>query len=478
MTITDESFFRENIANINKKINLILFLADLVPFSFVILTYIGIWYVPTGYAAIIFVYDTFFSLVCFILNRSTKKSVQIVSTYLGLIGVSIFVFLLGMKGIIVITISYAFASFLSCLYYNRRLTFIITSVNFVLAILAYWLRSSSVTLVVSGIKTPLRWFIENVPGVVIEFIFVFIVADSLARRTSKTLRRLMSMNEDITGAYKRLNDKNVEQFTITKELQEKNDFITKLNSELNNSNTALQTNQKKIIEFVAKCLGSHDLFTGNHIIHTGKYVNEICKELKKSGNYAEFLDDETIDRFTLAALLHDIGKIHIPEGVLNKVGKFTPQEFELMKGHPMEGRKLLEYLPPIEEGKFNLTAKEMALYHHEKWDGTGYPYGLSGDTIPLSARIMAAADVLDALISQRLYKEPMSIDEAMDVFEKAKGIQFDPVIAEAVIRLKPLIALMDCDFKANEASQNAEELDWWKQYHANFDKGSINIAEK
>lgn len=467
MTITDDSFFQENIVKINKRINLVLFCAELVPLSFIILTYLGVWYVPTAYSMIIFVYVTISSIICFFLNKSSNKNIHIASMYIGLIGVSIFVFLLGIKGVIVLTVSYAFASVLSCLYYNRRLTFIITTVNFFLSILAFWMRSSGVSLVVSGLKTPERWFIENVPGIIVEFIFVYIITDSLARRTSTTLRRLVSMNEDINGAYRRLNEKNLNQFNANKELQEKNDFITKLNNELNSMNQALQTNQKKIIEFVAKCLGSHDLFTGQHIIHTCKYVKEICRELKKEGHYVEELDDDTIERYTLAAFLHDIGKIHIPEGVLNKIGKFTPEEFELMKCHPMEGRKLLEYLPPIDDGKFNVNAKEMALYHHEKWDGSGYPYGLSGDTIPLCARIMAAADVLDALISQRLYKEPMSVDEAMEVFEKAKGTQFDPVIADAVIRLKPLIALIDSDFKANEATQNATELAWWQRYHAN-----------
>ena len=469
MTITeDQSFFNENIVNINKKINLILFLAELVPVAFIILTKIGIWYVQTGYALIILTYDAIFATLCFFLNKSKKRRVQIVSMYLGLLGVSAFVFLLGMKGIIVITVSYAFASFLSCLYYNRRVTFIITLVNFVLSLLAYWLRSTGVTLVVSGIKSPERWFMENVPGIIIEFVFVFLISDALARRTSGTLRRLMSMNDDINGAYRRLNDKNMEQFNANKELQEKNEYIVKINNELSIMNNSLQDNQKKIIEFVAKCLGSHDLFTGQHVIHTCKYVNEICKELYKSGFYTEELDNDTIERFTLAAFLHDIGKIHIPEGVLNKIGKFTPEEFDLMKCHPMEGRKLLEYLPPVDDGKFNVVAKEMALYHHEKWDGSGYPFGLSETTIPLCARIMAAADVLDALISQRLYKDPMSIDEAMEVFEKAKGSQFEPCIADAVIRLKPLIALIDSDFKANEATKNAEELAWWQRYHANL----------
>ena len=465
MTITDDSFFQTNVVNINKRINLILLCAEIVPITFVILTHIGVWYVPTAYAMIIVVYDTLFTAVCFILNRSSNKNVQIASMYIGLIGVSMFVFLLGIKGVIVLTVSYAFASFLSCLYYNRRLTFIITTINFVLSILAFWLRSSSVTLVVEGIKTPQRWFIENVPGIIVEFIFVYLIADSLARRTSKTLRRLVSMNEDITGAYRRLNEKNVDQFNANKEIQEKNDLLTSQNEKLTGTNQVLQENQNRIIEFVAKALGSHDLFTGQHVAHSCRYVREICQALRSSGHYADALTDENVERICLAAYLHDIGKIHIPEGLINKVGKFTPEEYELMKCHPMEGRKILEALPPVDDGKFNVTAKEIALYHHERWDGTGYPYGLAGDTIPLSARIMAGADVLDALISKRLYKEPVSVEQAMKIFEEEKEKQFDPYVAEAVISLKAVISSIDMDFKTNEAVHFADELAWWQKFH-------------
>ena len=125
-------------------------------------------------------------------------------------------------------------------------------------------------------------------------------------------------------------------------------------------------------------------------------------------------------------------------------------------------------MQPIENGEFNKIAKQMALYHHEKWDGTGYPFGLKGYEIPLCARIMTAADVLDALISQRLYKEPMSIDEAIEVFEKSSGIHFEPAIAQAVIDNKHLITLIDNDFKTSEAETNAQELQWWKAYHENI----------
>ncbi len=465
MPITDDSFFTENIVKINKKINLILFCADIVPLSFVILTKVGIWYVPDSYSILIFVYDTLLSLICFFLNRSSKKSLQQISMYLGLIAVSGFVFLLGMKGVIVVTVSFAFASFLSCLYYNHRLTNIITIINFILVIIAYRIRAASVTLVLTGIKTPGRWFVENVPGVIVEFIFVYLSSNALARRTSETLRRLTSLNADMNGAYRRLDEKNREQFNMNKELQYKNDYIEKLNLELKSQNISLNENLHKIVEFTVSCLGNFDLLGISHAYHTSRYVLEICKKLRANGQYTEILTDEVISRFSLAALVHDIGKARVPQRIVNKVGKYTEDEYEIMKCHAMEGRKMLETLPSIDEGKFNIVAKEMALYHHEKWDGSGYPYGVAGDVIPLCARIMAAADVLDALLSIRLYKDPVSVDEAIKIFESENGKHFEPCIANAVISLKDDIIVLERDFTTNEAAAFENELLRWQKFH-------------
>lgn len=465
MSVTDDSFFTENIVNINKRIYIILFWTLIVPVSFVALTQVGVWYVPTPYAAMIFIYSLAMAFICMVLNKTGNKNLQSVTMYLGLIGISGFVFLLGMKGVIVLTISWAFAPFISCLYYNRRLTRITTIINFVLTILAYWLRSSAVTLVLSGVKTASRWFIENVSGVIVEFIFVFLVTDFLSKRTYQTFRRLMSINADKDGAYKRLNEKTLEQFNTNKELQEKNEYIEKLDEELNTRNKGLSENQHKIVEFVVSSFGSFDLFGVTHNYHTGKYVQEISKKLRENGYYADELTDEKIETYMLTALLHDAGKIRIPQNIVNKFGKYTKEEYEIMKTHPMEGRKILEEMPNIDDGSFNIIAKEMALYHHERWDGSGYPYGVSGEAIPLCARILGAADVLDALISPRLYKEPMSIDEAMKFFAEEKGKSFEPCIADAVIALKNEIIIIDRDFKTFEGAKFDDELARWKKYH-------------
>ena len=465
MSVTDDSFFTENIVNINKKINIILFCAIAVPVCFVLLTYVGVWYVPTSYAIVIFVFTTIMAITGFLMNRSSSKAVQYISMYLGLLGISGIVFFLGMKGVIVLTLSYAVAPFISCLYYNPRLTRITTFVNFVLTVIGFWLRSSGVTLVVAGIRTPERWFLENVPGVIVEFIFVFLATDFLSKRTYHTFRRLMSINADKAGAYRRLNEKTIEQFNTNKELQDKNEYIEKLNAELNSRNASLFENQHKIMQFVGTSLSAFDLFGISHNYHVCKYVREICKQLRAAGHYTEELTDEIIQLLVLAALLHDSGKIRLPQNIVNKYGKYTEEEYEIMKTHPMEGRKLLEEMPPVYDGTFNVIAKEMALYHHERWDGSGYPYGVSGEAIPLCARIMAAADVLDALISPRLYKEPVTIDEAIEIFKNEKEKSFEPCIAEAVINLKNEIMNIDRDFKTYEGTKFDDELSRWKKFN-------------
>lgn len=456
MSITDEEFFNENIVRVNRMVEKILFAGLIVPVSFLVLTLIGLWRVPYSYSLLIIIVTFAAALITFFLNRWEKG--QIISMYFGIFATSVFVFLLGFKGVIVITVSYAFAPFISCLYYNRKLTNITTIVNFFALFIIYRARSYGVTIVAEGFMSADRWFLENVIGIIIEFFFVFLITNNMSKRTNKTLKKLVNSQKERDIAYSKLKDKN--------------QTIIKINSQLGQKNSELSDTQYKIIQFVAQVLGSHDLFTGRHVMHTRKYVEIIAKQLRDSGHYVVELSDKNIELYTNAAFLHDIGKIHIPEGVLNKTGKFTPEEFELMKCHPEEGKKLLEFLPPIEDGRFNEIAQKMALCHHEKWDGSGYPNNLAGDDIPLCARIMAAADVLDALISQRLYKEPVSIEEAMTIFEKSSGLHFEPCIAQAVIDCKKMIEIIDNDFKTSEASTNAEELEWWMRYHSNLTNNS------
>lgn len=456
MSITDQEFFNENIVKVNRMVCILLLCSVIVPISFFILTFAGLWAVPYLYSLLLFSIGVVFSAIIYVLNK--RKKTQFIAMWVGSLATSVLIFMYGIQGTIGITIAYCFPPIVSCLYYNKKLTNVTTLFNLLLVFIVYRIRSYSVPIVVAGVETADHWFIEMGLGITVEFIFVFLISFYICKRTEHTMRELVNSKAERDKAFEKL--------------KEKNQTIIRINSVLGEKNRELNDTQYKIIQFVAQVLGSHDLFTGRHVMHTRKYVEIIAKELRNEGFYQAELSDTNIELYTTAAFLHDIGKIHIPEGVLNKTGKFTPEEFDLMKCHPAEGKKLLEYLPPIEDGKFNEIAKSMALCHHEKWDGSGYPNHLAGTEIPLCARIMAAADVLDALISQRLYKEPVSIEEAMEIFKKSSGLHFEPCIADAVINCKSLIEIIDTDFKTSEASTNAEELEWWMRYHSNL---NINL---
>lgn len=452
MSRTDEQFFLENITKINKNIEIIFLLFCLVPIIFILFTLTGLWEVSHIHSFVLLGSTLIATIILGVLNR--KNIHQKFAMYFGIIMLCFEVSFMNYTNTIRLFISYAIVPIVSLLYYNKKLTMITCVVNYLWMLFAACITARAKFEVVTGRFTPLIWTIQFAVGLTIESVFLFFALSRISDRIQKTLENLMQAFDEKDDALR--------------QLKERNELVIKINNEIEKKNFELKDTQAKIIKFVAECLGSHDLFTGRHAIHTQKYVELICKELVNKGFYKDQLTEKNIDYYQLAAFLHDIGKIHIPEGILNKIGKFTPEEFDLMKSHSQEGNKLLNYLPPIEDGEFNKIAKQMALYHHEKWDGTGYPFGLKEYEIPLCARIMTAADVLDALISQRLYKEPMSIDEAIEVFKKSSGSHFEPAIAQAVINNKQLISHIDSDFKTSEAETNAQELEWWKSYHENI----------
>ena len=161
------------------------------------------------------------------------------------------------------------------------------------------------------------------------------------------------------------------------------------------------------------------------------------RELKKEHIYEDQLTDEFMQDVVNSAPLHDVGKIHVPDAILNKPGKLTDDEFGQMKMHTTAGSDIIARAMSMvsdANSTYLAEARNLAHYHHEKWNGRGYPDGLQGEDIPLSARIMAVADVFDALVSRRSYKEPFSFEDAMKIIREGSGTHFDPNIAEAFIR--------------------------------------------
>lgn len=183
---------------------------------------------------------------------------------------------------------------------------------------------------------------------------------------------------------------------------------------------------------------TRDSDTGNHIRRTQFYVKALALHLKDHPRFSSFLTDAMIETLFRSAPLHDIGKVGIPDAILLKPAKLTDEEFSIMKKHTTLGKEAIEDAERQlgMQVEFLQIAKEIASSHHEKWNGTGYPLGLKEEAIPISGRLMAVADVYDALISRRVYKESMSHERAVEIVKEGKGSHFDPDVVEAFLALQ------------------------------------------
>ena len=193
----------------------------------------------------------------------------------------------------------------------------------------------------------------------------------------------------------------------------------------------LARNHQNMIFILADMVENRDSGTGGHIERTSEYVKVIVAEMQKQGTYSEEIKDWDLEMMGICAILHDIGKIGVTDSILNKPGRLTDDEFALMKNHASNGAKIINrVINRTGEDEFLHNALLFAEFHHESWDGSGYPHGLKGMDIPIQGRIMAIADVYDALISERPYKPAFTHEKAVDIIMKDSGKRFDPKISE------------------------------------------------
>ena len=236
-------------------------------------------------------------------------------------------------------------------------------------------------------------------------------------------------------------------------LRDQNAFLEQEISRRTREVTAIQEATVVALTSLAE---TRDNETGNHIRRTQHYVRALADRLKDHPRFAATLDEVTRQMLFQSAPLHDIGKIGIPDRILLKQGRLTPEEYEIMKTHTTLGRDALQraedrLTTPV---SFLRIAKEMAYGHQERWDGSGYPQGLKGNAIPISARLMAVADVYDALISKRVYKQGMTHEAATAAIAAKRGIDFDPDIVDAYLSIQDAFREIADRFADDEAARS------------------------
>lgn len=407
MTDYEQDFFYENISRVNKIVQTILFCATVVPIIFLLLSLLKIFRMSLMYSFCVFAYIFSCSIIEVFLNG--EERLKKVSMYFGLLSCCGVVFLLFANKTVNPSISLAIIPIVSCLYYNKRLTVFINIVDFILIVLASILRLGC-------------FHLGFVIGLLMEMVFLTLCTYWVLDKTMRSHLQILSLSQTREEIFNQLQQKNLD----------------------------LQNTQYKIIQFTGKCLGGHDMFIGRHVIHVQEYVELISRGLKDLGYYNTVLTNDEIKAFSSAAFLHDIGKVHIPREILNKHTPLTEQEFEILKNHTGEGKRLLDLLPQIDNGHFNEIAIQMAYSHHEHWDGTGYPIGLKETTIPLCARILAVADALDKFITEAPKKEN-SVMYALKKLDEEADVKYEKVIVDVVIKLHAEIENLVKQFELRES---------------------------
>ena len=230
-----------------------------------------------------------------------------------------------------------------------------------------------------------------------------------------------------------------------------NNYTSKLQADVEEKTDHIRKVQNSIITGMASVVESRDNSTGGHINRTSHVVRIFAKKLLQEKAVCELLklDHPFLHNVTKAAPMHDIGKIAVDDQILRKPGKFTDEEMAEMQKHPAEGERMLrKILNEVDDEDFVRITLNIAHYHHEHFDGTGYPEHLTGEDIPVEARIMALADVFDALVSKRCYKEPLTVDAALAIIEQSLGTQFDPMLGGVFLKCRPELTSfyqnMDC----------------------------------
>ena len=375
-----ESYFLENEKKVNRLISKILPLFCVVGPIIFLCNKLGIFSVDEKGLIIFSISIIILTIFVFILTRIFPQKFFL--KYVFFIFFEIFIFYLSIIPGVDFNLGYLVIPLLAALYYSFRFNFFVTALSFIVMAISLRVRS-------------LDWFSVKFVSMAIEFV-IWCLVDFAFIWVAKGF---------LIDNYRR--------------------------------SRQVHNIQLNLISGFANLVEAKDSTTGHHIKRMSAYVKLICEELKKLDRFKSYLTPENIERIVAAAPLHDLGKIAIPDAVLCKSSVLSTEEFNLIKQHPLMGDHLIrDNMSSIEDVEYIKIARDVALHHHEWWNGKGYPDGLSERNIPLCARIISIADVLDALLSKRPYKDGYDIDKTYDLITSLAGVQFDPEIISVLPNIK------------------------------------------
>ena len=392
--MTREQIAKRNEADANNTSAKVMFITLLMLTFAYILNIVGIFIIPQRLMTITYLIAAVSLMIPVLIHRIVGANNSILK-YLYVFCSSIFIFAITTTLTYHVVLVYVFPIAIAEIYFNHHLTICSIIISLIVTaagqILAFALQS---------------WPDANFPtwqetimfSVVPRFLMLFcmsILLHLLAKRTTRLLSEQISDSEQIVALH-----------------------------------------QDMVFGF-ATLVENRDENTGGHVKRTSRYVELLANEMAKRGLYKDIINEEFVKNLTMAAPMHDIGKIAVPDSILQKPGKLTPEEFETMKTHTVKGGQIIQQtFGHVGSEQYRQMAYNVARFHHEKWNGMGYPDKLAGDNIPLCSRIMAVADVFDAVSQKRCYRDAMPLDECFAIIQNGRGTDFDPQIVDVFMEIK------------------------------------------
>lgn len=380
-----ETFLNKNEESINKFLSIFtICLVPFIPFVFLLKKIGFLPLVETYNLILLWIFLILFSIHYFFFG--SKEIPYKLKKYVLMLTLEGVAFLVSITKGMNVYLCYGSVVLITCLYFNVVFTGIITAISYVLMVVSYIIRNG-----------------QLIPG--------FYIGEPNVFSTSMIIGSSMEFCAYATMC-----------LYLSK-------IVRTILVSIYNNRKSIKESQDSMVEGFANLIEAKDENTGGHIKRTSEYVRLICNKLMENDLYTSAINPQTTEVLVRAAPFHDIGKIAIPEEILNKPDKLTKEEFEEIKKHPTIGAELIsQKLSIMDDEELIKVARQMALCHHEYMDGSGYPNGLKGDEIPISARIMAVADILDALLSKRSYKTAYSVAKSMDIIKSMAGKLLDPIV--------------------------------------------------